>query len=368
MQVFVELPGGESITLDVEGKDTIEAVKAKIQGTTALPLQTHDLWLEESNDIFYNSEKLDDCRTISSVRFSGITRSTLCLKPKPSDGPRVVPAPKGVVPAPKGVALCVGVASYTAANDLPACTHDAEDMHALLKRHGFASTVLHNPANDELHAAVSAFVASVEAGDRAVFFFSGHGDQFQGDNFLLPCDFGACACCKNGPTDHVRHALALQRSVVQKLQAKSPYLSLILADACRVQSSGTKGDADSGLCAVTAPAGSVVGFGCAPGCVCLATDFHGGRNSLYTWALLKHLEEDDEIEHVLKHVAKTVVETIGEENVAERSRMRPWHHSDLIEDNVRLLPSSASRHAEGGGAAYMESGGGAAYMESSPQH
>lgn len=57
MQIFVEMPGGKSITLDVHGTDVISIVKFKIQDKENIPV--------EQQRIIFNGKQLEDDRTLS---------------------------------------------------------------------------------------------------------------------------------------------------------------------------------------------------------------------------------------------------------------------------------------------------------------
>ncbi len=72
MQIFVTLPAGTTLTLDVESNDTIENIKQKIQDKTGL--------LPEQFDLTYATATLVDFRTLADYNIQ--TESTLQLVPR----------------------------------------------------------------------------------------------------------------------------------------------------------------------------------------------------------------------------------------------------------------------------------------------
>ncbi|MEP7133946.1 MAG: caspase family protein [Chloroflexota bacterium] len=77
-------------------------------------------------------------------------------------------------------AVCIGINNYPgSANDLNGCVNDAQDWSALLQGLGFeTSLVLDSQATKQnVKAALQGLVNTTNAGDVAVFTYSGHGTQ-----------------------------------------------------------------------------------------------------------------------------------------------------------------------------------------------
>ncbi len=105
-------------------------------------------------------------------------------------------------------AFIVGNEAYPSA-PLAKCVADAEDMRDLLLASGYPPgnvVTVFNASKADLLSALRQFVVRLDGavGCHVVVFYSGHGLEGAGDNFLLPVDFDAtsyagvwqvcCAC------------------------------------------------------------------------------------------------------------------------------------------------------------------------------
>lgn len=206
----------------------------------------------------------------------------------------------------RGVALVIGQSAYEELAPLANPENDARAIDDLLGDLGFDVSSLRDGDQRRLSRALARFVEDAEDADVALLYYSGHGIEAGGENFLVPVDAGLDSL------DDARRALVPVSQLLEELRAKVP-VTIVLLDACR--NSPFPPDASvrlepsmppvplsvaglsvprgaSRLAAVDGPTsadslGEVIGFAAAPGQVAL--DGEPGGNSPYAAALLKHL-------------------------------------------------------------------------------
>lgn len=137
-----------------------------------------------------------------------------------SSGPRVVPGK---------VALVIGNSAYAVATPLTNPANDAKDMCDALTRLGFKTlcpTDLRTREDFEKH--VQAYLDALGPGTQGVFFYSGHGVQAAGENYLVPTDAGL------GPkSDAPLAQLYHLGELFDKLRQKPSDFQMVILDACR---------------------------------------------------------------------------------------------------------------------------------------
>ena len=112
-----------------------------------------------------------------------------------AEGPAVAQerrvAPSAADATGKRVALVIGNGGY-ARRPLVNPVNDAADMGALLREQlGFNTTVVTNADLQAMDRAIETYIGRLGAGDVALFYYSGHGMQVAGENYLVPVDFNA---------------------------------------------------------------------------------------------------------------------------------------------------------------------------------
>ena len=85
----------------------------------------------------------------------------------------------------KRVALVIGNNEYKEA-PLKNPAHDAEDIANVLRGLGFTVQTKINADQRGMEEAVKEFVREIQNGDVGLFYFSGHGVQVSGENYLMP--------------------------------------------------------------------------------------------------------------------------------------------------------------------------------------
>lgn len=149
-------------------------------------------------------------------------------------------------------------------------------------------------------------------------YYSGHGMQVDGSNYLIPTQ--ADPKIKADLDDQLLNVDYMMQAIEQAGNS----LNICVLDACRNNPFRSfSRSAEKGLSMVSTPKGSYVVYATKPGSV--ASD-GTGRNGLFTSKLLKYINAEGlNIEQVFKRVA---AEVSAESNDAQR----PWIASDFTGD------------------------------------
>jgi formylglycine-generating enzyme required for sulfatase activity len=161
--------------------------------------------------------------------------------------------------------------------------NDATDLGASLTAAGFHVTVMTNLKREAMDEALTNFTATLSPGDAALVYFSGHGLEVQGQNYLLPIDFVAAA------EYQVRNRALNANEVLEALKSRGVAVSILILDACRNNPYRAWARASGGGLAALQADGAYIAFAAAPGQV--ASDNPNQRNGLFTKHLRQALEQ-----------------------------------------------------------------------------
>ena len=185
-------------------------------------------------------------------------------------------------------ALVIGNGAYRSVTPLINPANDASDMAASLGHIGYAVTLVKDGDLQAMNDGLRAFLRDADHADSVVVFYSGHGVQVKGHNYLIPVSARIA-----DELDLDTQAISLDK-LLDLVDGAAPKVKIVILDSCRdnpltrtlVRGAGTRGLARIDLDAASAK-GTLIAFSTAPGSV--AQD-GTGRNSPFTQALLAHME------------------------------------------------------------------------------
>jgi uncharacterized caspase-like protein len=207
---------------------------------------------------------------------------------------------------PRQIALFIGNNEYQKAA-LSCCVNDAHDLSNKFCSMGFTVTVNTDCNYRRMRETIDDFTDQISPDDLVVFFFAGHGLQWNDQNYLMPIDANEITV-----KEDLKERAINAQSTLESMSKKKPYAVVFLFDCCReycteneaLLTSRTRGGAPprSGLGTMKASAGSLVAFPCAPGCTTEDVS-QNHRNGLFTFHLLQHIAQPNtSIENILCHV------------------------------------------------------------------
>lgn len=237
----------------------------------------------------------------------------------------------------RGAALVIGQSKYEHLEQLPNPVNDARGISELLTQLGFAVQMAEDQTADKLSDDIATFVAAADGADVALVYYSGHGFEAGGENYLVPVDTDPAK------PDATEEDLVRLSALLASLERRAK-ITILLIDACRTSPfpPGTKlttaddpAGVEIGANGLGIPRGAVVlasggtsdnlgqviGYAAEPGRAAL--DGEAGGNSPYAAALMKHFAAGE------RNFSDVMTMVTEEVYLKTRSQQRPWTNASL---------------------------------------
>ena len=220
----------------------------------------------------------------------------------------------------KRYALIIGNAKYRRVAALRNPGNDAADIAAVLKKMNFEVISVIDATYMEIRSAYLKFHDKLVNGPKdqtvGLVYYSGHGLQNDGENYLVPIDANI-----EYEDDIARQCFPVQKIILGNMERSNSRMNILILDACRnnafpqpMRGIGT------GLAEMKTGKGSFIAYSTAPGSI--ASDGIG-RNGLYTQELIKAMQKPGlSIEQVFKEVRINVLHLSGEKQYT-------WDNSNI---------------------------------------
>ena len=182
-------------------------------------------------------------------------------------------------------ALLIGNASYTHTRPLVNTIPDVRELEGVLRELEFDWVQREeNLTMVGMVRALDEFAGGLGPRDLGLFYFSGHGLQVGGENYLLPVDFE-----RTVETEMPYTTLAANR-VRERLEGTGADVRVLVLDACRDNPFGKGRNTGQGLAKMSARAkGTLIAYSAGPGQT--ASDNPEGALGLYMTHLLPELRK-----------------------------------------------------------------------------
>lgn len=217
----------------------------------------------------------------------------------------------------KAYALIVGIQSYNV-KSLDNAVNDAEGMAQKMLSLGYIVDLQTDAKIEDIDRSLVKMQKEAEGCDVVLFYFSGHGMQIEGYNYITAVNTNF------SDEISVKHHGGIKvDEVLDRMKKTGANTKILILDACRDSPLKGRGFSD-GMAPMYAPKGTLIAFSTSPGET--ASDGGDGQHSIYTGTLLRHIDEKNiTVEECFKRVRTTVYALTGGKQLS-------WEHTSLIGD------------------------------------
>jgi hypothetical protein len=239
--------------------------------------------------------------------------------------PRPQAAPVAAVRMEQRAALLIGNSHYTRWGvSLKNPKNDVLAVGRMLRKLGFATTVVYDGTSEQIATAIGDFRAEAAEADWAVIYYAGTGIEVDGTNYMIPVDADDRRA-RSFTTDHPQMRLDTAFDAVRSAKL----VRLVVVDACRVDPVAETAVPAAGrrerLRVVEPPSGVVVAYSTAAG---QYAEDGAGDLSPFAQALIGALREPGiELPKVFRRVSADVTATTQGRQVP--SVLGNWPADDL---------------------------------------
>lgn len=221
--------------------------------------------------------------------------------------------------AQQRVALVIGNSDYQK-QSLKNPTNDARDISKVLRSLGFKVNLKLNANQEDMESAIQSFGKKLQSSAVGLFYFSGHGVQHEGSNYLIP--IGAMSSVST--SENLRYKTVDAGYVLGVMKQAGNGLNIVILDACRNNPfESFSRSMERGLTRISGAEGTIIAYSTSPGNVALDGD---GRNSPYTEQLVKLMQHPNvPVELMFKQVRKRVKSQTG-------GKQAPWYEASIDGD------------------------------------
>lgn len=216
------------------------------------------------------------------------------------------------------LAYVIGNNNYKYLNKLLGTSNDVDMMECTLKKCNFVVQKYKDLKYKSFEKIIYNFKQQRVEYNVALFYFSGHGFEYNGQNYLCPTD----------SNNNIEQTNINITNLVNDIYQNRNFINIIILDCCRnIYNLKSK----SNICIKDISpnfknmGGTFVAYATSSGESAIEKNNHG----IYTQSLCKHLlEENTAIEQVFKAVRKDI---IRQSCINELTQI-PWEYSSLIDD------------------------------------
>lgn len=219
-----------------------------------------------------------------------------------------------------GIAIVISNSEYNDHNiiNLPSCKKDGMDFNNTLRELGFDTILAINLCRDDVIERIIEFIELIPLYQTAFCYYSGHGLQIDGVNYIIPKD----AKLVSNKELLIRTSLVDIELIINGFKDNPNKTNIIVLDAFRTNPFFSKCFTSKGLAKISAGAGTLISYATSPDDVSIG---YGSEsvNSLFTKYLIQNIKKPNlSIEDVFK------LTRIDVENETDGNQI-PWESTSL---------------------------------------